>query len=337
MIKILHCYKTYYPDTYGGVEQVIYQLAEGTIEHNVNSTVFSLTRKNLEGKNFVDNHQTYKVKTQFEVASTPFSFSAISKFKELAAKADIIHYHFPYPFMDIMHYAAKIKKPTILSYHADIVKQQLLSKVYNPLMKCFLNDVDCIVASSPNYARSSVVLSEFKHKTCVIPYGLEDKKYFDLDDERLAFWNSKFNDGFFIFVGAFRYYKGLLTLLKAARGAKYKIVLIGAGGIEVELKKYANLNELENVHFVGAVSDQDKYALLSLSRGVVFPSHLRSESFGISLLEGAIFSKPLISCEIGTGTTFINIDKETGIVIEPSNCDELKKAMDTLWNSPVLA
>ncbi|MBV6821298.1 glycosyltransferase, partial [Rahnella sp. PD12R] len=66
-------------------------------------------------------------------------------------------------------------------------------------------------------------------------------------------------------------------------------------------------------------------------------NHLRSESFGISLLEGAIFSKPLISCEIGTGTTFINIDKETGIVIEPSNCDELKKAMDTLWNSPVLA
>ena len=60
-------------------------------------------------------------------------------------------------------------------------------------------------------------------------------------------------------------------------------------------------------------------ALLALSYAILFPSHLRSEAFGISLLEGAMFGKPLISSEIGTGTTYINIDGKTGVVVPPSD------------------
>ena len=70
---------------------------------------------------------------------------------------------------------------------------------------------------------------------------------------------------------------------------------------------------------------------------MVFPSNLRSEAFGISLLEGAMFGKPLISSEIGTGTTFINIDQQTGIVVPPSSPKHLYLAMTYLWNNPVIA
>lgn len=41
MIKVLHCYKTYYPDTFGGIEQVIYQLAEGGFKSGIESVVFT--------------------------------------------------------------------------------------------------------------------------------------------------------------------------------------------------------------------------------------------------------------------------------------------------------
>ena len=41
MIKVLHCYKTYYPDTFGGIEQVIYQLAEGGFKSSIESVVFT--------------------------------------------------------------------------------------------------------------------------------------------------------------------------------------------------------------------------------------------------------------------------------------------------------
>ena len=50
-----------------------------------------------------------------------------------------------------------------------------------------------------------------------------------------------------------------------------------------------------------------------------------------------MFGKPLISAEIGTGTTFVNIDKLTGIVIPPSDAQALSRAMDTLGNNTHLA
>ena len=52
------------------------------------------------------------------------------------------------------------------------------------------------------------------------------------------------------------------------------------------------------------------------------------------MLEGAKYRKPLISSEIGTGTTYINIDKETGVVALLSEPAALRQAMDYLWNNP---
>ncbi|WP_375450218.1 glycosyltransferase [uncultured Devosia sp.] len=85
-----------------------------------------------------------------------------------------------------------------------------------------------------------------------------------------------------------------------------------------------------NVVATGRVSDEDKEALLDLCRAFVFPSHLRSEAFGVALLEAARSGKPMISCEIGTGTTYVNVDGETGIVVPPQNPSRLAQAMQNL-------
>ena len=47
-----------------------------------------------------------------------------------------------------------------------------------------------------------------------------------------------------------------------------------------------------------------------------------------------MFGKPLISSEIGTGTTFINIANETGLVVSPRDPNELRAAMRYLWENP---
>jgi len=91
------------------------------------------------------------------------------------------------------------------------------------------------------------------------------------------------------------------------------------------------------VMFVGKLDEADKVALLELCYAVAFPSHLRSEAFGISLLEGAMFGKPMISSEIGTGTTYINVHGETGLVVPPSDPQALRAAMTALWNDPSMA
>jgi glycosyltransferase involved in cell wall biosynthesis len=112
---------------------------------------------------------------------------------------------------------------------------------------------------------------------------------------------------------------------------------VGSGGVEEALKSQAAELKLSNLVFLGSLPDEDKIALLTLSYGFVFPSHLPSEAFGISLLEAAMFGKPMISCEIGTGTTYINIDGETGLTIAPEDPVALAQAMTVLWNDSELA
>ena len=48
------------------------------------------------------------------------------------------------------------------------------------------------------------------------------------------------------------------------------------------------------------------------------------------LVEAAMFGRPLISCEIGTGTSFVNANEETGFVVAPESPEKLAWAMNML-------
>jgi rhamnosyl/mannosyltransferase len=50
-----------------------------------------------------------------------------------------------------------------------------------------------------------------------------------------------------------------------------------------------------------------------------------------------MFGKPLISSEIGTGTSFVNIHGETGIVVPPNDADAFRRAMIHLVENPIEA
>jgi len=337
-MRVLHFYKTYYPDSWGGVEQVIRQLCVGTAQLGVTNEVLTLTRdQNGPAEMEYEGHKVHRVQLDFEVASTGFSFAAIRKLARLARKADVIHYHFPWPFMDLAHFMARINKPSVVTYHSDIVRQKNLLRVYTPLKRQFLRSVDAIVATSPNYLASSEVLKRFAAKTRTIPLGLNKDSYPHASDAVLDKWRKVAGERFFLFVGVLRYYKGLHILLDAMANVDYPVVIVGAGPIELELKAHAERLGLTHVMFVGALDEEDKIALLQLCYAMVFPSHLRSEAFGISLLEGAMFGKPMISSEIGTGTTYINIDNDTGLVVPPSDPQAFGAAMRTLWDNPQLA
>ena len=336
-MRVLHFYKTYYPDTVGGIEQVIRQMCVGTGRLGVSNTVLSLSReKDLRPIEF-EGHTVHRVPLDFELASNACSVAALGALARLAREADVVHYHFPWPFMDLAHFVSRVRKPTVVTYHSDIVRQKSLLRLYQPLKHRFLRNVDAIVASSPNYLASSPVLARYRDKTSVIPFGLDQNSYPQPDPARLAYWRERIGPKFFLFVGVLRYYKGLHVLLDAVAGLDYPVVIVGAGPEEAALKAQAARLGLKQVQFVGAVDEHDKVALLTLAYAMAFPSHLRSEAFGVSLLEGAMFGKPMISCEIGTGTSYINIGGETGLVIPPADTQALRTAMRTLWDKPELA
>ncbi|MCE3046328.1 glycosyltransferase family 4 protein [Legionella sp. 16cNR16C] len=333
-MRVLHFYKTYITDSKGGVEQFIYQLINSVSSQGVSSEVLSLSKDKTAGTTEFAGHRVHRAPLNFQLASTGFSFSAIQRFRLLANAADVIHYHFPWPFMDVVHFASRIKKPTVVTYHSDIVRQKNLLKLYQPLMHAFLGRVDRIVATSPNYLATSEVLNRYKEKTSIIPIGLDESMYPLPAKEKLDFWRQRLGQRFFLFVGMLRYYKGLHTLLMSLKDLDYPVVIVGSGPEEAALKQQAESLGLKQLYFAGALEDEDKMALLKLSYAFVFPSHLRSEAFGISLLEAAMAGKPLISCEIGSGTSFINQHQETGLVIPPENPLKLKEALTELWSNP---
>jgi rhamnosyl/mannosyltransferase len=333
-MRVLHFFKTYYPDTTGGIEQVIFQLCQGSRRLGVENQVLTISQNPSPARLQVGDHQVVRAKENLNLASTGLSMRVFSQFKEMAAEADLVHFHFPWPLMDLVHFATGHGRPTVLSYHSDIVKQRTLLKLYGPLMKRFLRSMDRIVVASPNYLDSSEALKPFADKTVVIPYGLDQSAYPKAPTETLSRLRKSLPEKFFLFVGVLRYYKGLDSLLNALEGVDYPVVILGSGPNELELKAQAQKLQLRNVLFLGRLDDEEKVCLLQMCYALVFPSHLRSEAFGISLLEASMHGKPMISCEIGTGTTYVNIHEETGLAVPPDSPVALREAMHRLWNNP---
>ncbi|QRR30718.1 glycosyltransferase [Pseudomonas simiae] len=334
-MKILHFYKTFAADQHGGVEMFIRHLTRATSQQGCENVVLSLSKDAMPCTQTAD-YQLVQAKEDFNLASTGFSLSAFKIFSNLAQSADLIHYHFPWPFMDVVHFATRVQKPTVVTYHSDIVRQKFLKCLYTPLQKLFLDSVDHIVATSPNYIESSPVLAKYRHKTCAIPIGLEESMYPEPEVDKVADLRTQ-HGKFFLFVGVLRYYKGLEYLLRAMEGKDWPLLIVGAGPLEQELIRIAAELKLSSVRFIGQVSEQEKVNLLKACYAVVFPSHLRSEAFGISLLEAAMFGKPMICSEIGTGTSYINQNNISGLVVPPGNSLAMRLAMEQLWNSPELA
>lgn len=336
-MKILHVYRTYYPDTQGGLEEAIRQICLSTTGLGVVNRVLTLQRE--AGESMVERPEcnVYRTRRHLSIKSCDISFSVLPLYKELVGWCDVVHYHFPWPFADLLALLAGGKKPYIVTYHSDIVRQRKLGMLYSPLKRLFLRRAAKVVATSMNYLATSPVLKKHANRLEVVPLGINETSYPKIDGGVLKQVEARFGRHFFLFVGVFRYYKGLHLLLDAMKGADYQVVIAGSGEIEWELKARAEALGLDNVIFPGYVSDEEKMALLHLSRGVVFPSYLRSEAFGMTLVEGAMMAKPLISAEVGTGTSYVNINGETGIVVAPGLSREIRNAMDYLHHNPIEA
>ena len=336
-MRVLHVYGTYFPETQGGLEETIRQICLNTAPRGVESRVLC-TSGTIEPRVVRrDEAVVFRARRTGEIASNSLSIEAFPMFRRLLRWTNVVHYHFPWPLADVMHFTGRVRLPTVVTYHSDIVRQRLLGRVYAPVMRRFLGSVDRIVCTSPNYLASSKVLKFFGDRVDVVPIGLDEGSYPCPNDALLERTHARYGSGFFLFVGVLRYYKCLHILLEAMRGAAYRAVIVGSGPLERNLKNRCRHLGLSNVTFTGYVPDPMKVALLQRCRAVVSPSYLRAEAFGVSLLEGAMAGKPLITTEFGSGTSYVNSQGETGLIVDPGSPKAFREAMDTLHREQQLA
>jgi glycosyltransferase involved in cell wall biosynthesis len=333
-MKVLHVYRTYFPDPPGGGQEAIRQISIATGNCGVENRIFTLSPNPFPIEIERPEARVSRCRSWAAPASCDLgSLDALKNFAQLANWSDVIHYHFPWPFADVLELMVRPNKPKVMTYHSDIVRQLLLKKFYDPLMRHMLDSMDTIVATSIAYATTSPVLADPRHaeRVRVIPLGIEESSCpASADKDILAEIGVKPDEPYFLFVGVLRYYKGLKFFVEAARHVEARIVIAGAGPEESSLKARVTELGLRNVIFAGQVTEEQKVALLERCRALVLPSHLRSEAFGVVLIEASMYRRPMISCEVGSGTSFVNAHGETGLVVPPEDIDALAGAMNAL-------
>ncbi len=336
ILRVLHIYRTYFPETQGGTQEAIRQLCFATQVLGVENTIFTLAKQCTPSRVERPEGLMVRAKSWFEIASCNFGgLSAFLACRRAAEKSDVIQIHYPWPFADLMlPFIRRRGQALVITFHSDIVRQGWLDKLYAPLRSYLLGSAQAIVATSPHYAKSSPLLMAYAEKVRSIPLCLQKDPAPDACLK--AHWNAQLGAGFFLFIGVLRYYKGLDFLIEAAALVNQKIVIVGEGPEGEKLRRDVQRLNIQNVEFLGLLPDEDKHALISLCRAVVFPSHLRSEAFGVTLLEGARAGKPLVCCEIGTGTTWVNRHNETGLVVPPRDASALAEAMIKLAGDDAL-
>jgi len=340
-VKTLNIYRTYYPDPPGGLQEAIRQICLATSSHGIENTIFTLSPQNIPKNIQRPEANIVRERSWVTPASCDIGgLASLSTFSSLSSQADVLHYFHPWPFADVLNILKGTNKPAVLTYISDIVKQRFLSKAYAPLMWHTLRRMDVIIANCPAYAQTSPILSHssIRNKVKVIPLGIDEHSYPKSGDDsifkKIGIIKS---EPYFLFLGVLRYYKGVHTLIEASAQIKGKIIIAGSGPEESQLKQQVLELGLKNVIFAGQVTNKEKVSLIQQSLALVLPSHLRSEAYGMVLVEASMFSKPMISCEIGTGTSFVNLNEKTGFTIPPESPINLAAAMHKLLDNPKIA
>ena len=330
-MRVLHVYKSSPTNSHGGVEKFISCLARNIKPLGVRSTVMSIG--NVQRVEFHKSKYYTEIKCpqHFELASTKFSGHSIRILGRIIKKYDVIHLHHPDPFASQIYTLSKnVGTVCVVTYHSDIVTQKWLEKLYRPLNSFFFKQVNTIVFTSPQYLTENQLGEATQSKSYVIPIGIDEPPTSTKMYDEISKWQKILPKKFILFVGQFRSYKGMIDLFNAMSKSTYQLVIIGGGKLEARLQKIKLQKGLDNVTFLGELGEIDKYAVLNLCSALVLPSCTRAEAFGISLVEAASVGKPLISCKIGTGTSFINIHNFTGIEVPPNEPICLENAISSI-------
>lgn len=332
MTKITHIFKTYFSETNGGLEEAIRQIGRHAVKDGYQVEVVAVGKKSYDVTT-LDGITAKFYKSSFDLYSNPVSIAFVRQFRRICDDTDILHYHFTWPTAEVLTLLFRCEKPMIVTFHCDIHKNRFLKAFYLLVVKQFLKQADIICVTSKNLFISTPYLHEFKYKTKEICLWFDEKRFWGLPEPAISTREFiKRLKPYGLFAGVLRWYKGLDLLLDASKTFGGNIVIVGKGPLYGHLRKRIKQEQLVNVHLLGFQPDNHLKILIQESKFITLPSTAAAEAFGQILLEGLFFSKPLISTELGTGTSLVNRHNHTGIVVKPGCSRSLALAMNRLLN-----
>lgn len=324
-MKVLQVFKDYFPPTYGGIEQHINEVV-----HSSTGIQFSVLTSSRSRKFVVDDDDGVRIirtPEYFRPVSTPIT----PKWSSLLRRsgADLLHFHMPNPFGELMYLTSRTPTPMIVSYQGDIVGRRALVPLFKPFQRKFLEHARLVVVSNPGMI-DSPILSDFEEKCRIVPFGVDPNRWkarpIQSDEIR-----DRFDPPITLFVGRLAHYKGLDFLVEAMKSIEGSCLIVGDGPRRQEVEtRIANAGLTNRVHLVGHLAESDKTSYYHAADLFVLPSTSRAESFGIVMLEAMACGVPVVSTELGTGTSWVNKHRSTGLVVQPGDAVVLAGAITTL-------
>jgi L-malate glycosyltransferase len=240
---------------------------------------------------------------------------------------DILHSHYASSY----GFLGSVTKfhPFILSiWGSDIESFPHKSFIHKTLIKRTLNSADKVMATSSYLAeRANEIL---KRDITIIPFGV-DIEIFKPDESKNIYHNE-------IVIGTIKSLEevyGIDVLIQAfslvkknISGIPLKLLIVGGGSREMELKKIASslLNQ-EGYLFQGYI---DHNLIPDYHNKIDIPVYLsRKESFGVSVIESMSCGKPVIATGIG-GLSEIISDGVEGILVQPDDIVSAAEAIEKL-------
>jgi glycosyltransferase involved in cell wall biosynthesis len=250
-----------------------------------------------------------------------------------SSKADIVHLHLPNPAATLAYMASGHSGPLILTYHSDIVRQKVLGRVFEPILRHTLRRSAATIVATRNHVDASPVLWDFRDRCRIIPYGIAAAAYEQQASTLTNGTRHSFGPRIVLGIGRLVGYKGFTFLVDAMASVAGHLLLIGDGPLRAALeRRAASLALQDRVSFLGEVDDVVPY--LYAADVFVLPSVSRNEAFGIVQLEAMACGVPVINTSLDSGVPFVSIDGVTGLTVPPANAAALAGAINTLLDDP---
>jgi len=334
-MDLLQLNKFYHPEV-GGIEAVVRAIAEGMAHRGHGSRVLVSVPRGWGARDTVAGVPITRTTSLGVAKSVPLSPTFPLRLRQASRDADVVHHHLPNPLSVVSHLAAPSppETPVVATYHSDIVRQRTALRLYRPLLRRFLDDVDHVFVTSPRLLDHSEHLAPYREKASVVPlsidlddYGRYDGPPADLpgDPDRPTL----------LFVGRLNYYKGVEYLLDAMPTVDADLLIAGSGDRRDELDaRVDRLGVRDRVHFLGYVAEERLHACYDRADVFVLPSVEPSEAFGIVQLEAMAYRTPVVNTDLPTGVPWVSPDGETGLTVPPRDADALASAIDALLDDP---
>lgn len=246
---------------------------------------------------------------------------------------DIVHLHEPFSGFVPLYMAGHSESVNIATFHS-YRGTRLYGIGGNKIAMPYFRRLNGLIAvSKPAH---EFISSHFPGDYSIIPNGI-DVDAFAKDVEPFA----NLQDGMInlLFVGRLEKRKGLKYMLAAYSRLKWdwpnlRLVVVGPGKPDQDSHSIMSERNLQDVMFVGGVSEEEKARYYQSADIYCSPATGR-ESFGIVLLEAMAAGKPIVATSIKGYSTVVTEGKE-GLLVPPKDDEALADAISKLLKNPEL-